>query len=183
MCRACRSLASPGSEAAPSTTMATLRFRSKMILSQKVCAGRIRTNVPTPGYNIQSLFRILPQHTVALRCAKSLELPQNGFLRGNQDSPPSSAGLDSALVYRICPLCTGVFGPFSARDATSINEGGRECRGENSAVAAGDLEPTAAEPSGTIRYLRAARRSPRRWQVSARRGQAPAALPMRWRRR
>ena len=34
--------------------------------------------------HIQSLFRILPQHTVALRCAKSLELPQNGFLRGNQ---------------------------------------------------------------------------------------------------
>ena len=57
-----------------------------LILSQKVCAGRIRTNVPTPGYNIQSLFRILPQHTVALRCAKSLELPQNGFLRGNQAS-------------------------------------------------------------------------------------------------
>ena len=55
-----------------------------MILSQKGCAGRSRTNVPTPGYNIQSLFRILPQHTVALRCAKSLELPQNGFLRGNQ---------------------------------------------------------------------------------------------------
>ena len=55
-----------------------------LILSLKVCAGRIRTNVPTPGYNIQSLFRILPQHTVALRCAKSLELPQNGFLRGNQ---------------------------------------------------------------------------------------------------
>ena len=54
-----------------------------LILSQKVCAGRIRTNAPTPGYNIQSLFRILPQHTVALRCAKSLELPQNGFLRGN----------------------------------------------------------------------------------------------------
>ena len=57
-----------------------------LILSQKVCAGRSRTNVPTPGYNIQSLFRILPQHTVALRCAKSLELPQNGFLRGNQHS-------------------------------------------------------------------------------------------------
>ena len=57
-----------------------------MILSQKVCAGRSRTNVPTSGYNIQSLFRILPQHTVALRCAKSLELPQNGFLRGNQSS-------------------------------------------------------------------------------------------------
>ena len=56
----------------------------RLILSQKVCAGRSRTNVPTPGYNIQSLFRILPQHTVALRCAKSLELPQNGFLRGNQ---------------------------------------------------------------------------------------------------
>ncbi len=55
-----------------------------MILSQKVCVGRIRTNVPTSGYNIQSLFRILPQHTVSLRCAKSLELPQNGFLRGNQ---------------------------------------------------------------------------------------------------
>ena len=36
------------------------------------------------GRNIQSLFRILPQHTVALRCAKSLELPQNGFLRRNQ---------------------------------------------------------------------------------------------------
>ena len=57
----------------------------ELILSQKVCAGRIRTNAPTPGYNIQSLFRILPQHTVALRCAKSLELPQNGFLRGNQE--------------------------------------------------------------------------------------------------
>ena len=55
-----------------------------MILSPKVCAGRNRTNVPTPGYNIQPLFRILPQHTVALRCAKPLELPQNGFLRGNQ---------------------------------------------------------------------------------------------------
>ena len=40
--------------------------------------------MPTPGYDIQSLFRIQPQHTVALRCAKSLELPQNGFLRGNQ---------------------------------------------------------------------------------------------------
>ncbi len=39
-----------------------------------------------PGYNIQSLFRVLPQHTVARRCAKSLELPQNGFLRGNQVS-------------------------------------------------------------------------------------------------
>ena len=37
-----------------------------------------------PGYNIQSLFRVLPQHTVSLRCAKALELPQNGFLRGNQ---------------------------------------------------------------------------------------------------
>ena len=32
---------------------------------------------------IQSLFHILAQHTVALKCAKSLELPQNGFLRGN----------------------------------------------------------------------------------------------------
>ena len=61
-----------------------IRETSTLILSQKVCAGRIRTNVPTPGYNIQPLFRILPQHTVALRCAKSLELPQNGFLRGNQ---------------------------------------------------------------------------------------------------
>ena len=38
-----------------------------------------------PGYNIQSLFRVLPQHTVALTCAKALELPQNGFLRGNQE--------------------------------------------------------------------------------------------------
>ena len=62
-----------------------------LILSQKVCAGRSRTNVPTPGYNIQSLFRILPQHTVALRCAKSLELPQNGFLRGNQPWHPGTA--------------------------------------------------------------------------------------------
>ena len=44
----------------------------------EVCVGRIRTNVPTPGYNIQSLFRTLPQHTVALRCAKSLELPGQG---------------------------------------------------------------------------------------------------------
>ena len=37
-----------------------------------------------PEYNIQSLFRVLPQHTVALTCAKALELPQNGFLRENQ---------------------------------------------------------------------------------------------------
>ena len=58
----------------------------RLILSQKVCAGRIRTTVPLPGYNIQSLFRVLPQHTVALRCAKALELAQNGFLRGNQAS-------------------------------------------------------------------------------------------------
>ena len=47
-----------------------LRLSSRLILSQKVCAGRSRTNAPTPGYNIQPLFRILPQHTVALRCAK-----------------------------------------------------------------------------------------------------------------
>ncbi len=40
--------------------------------------------MPAPGYNIQSLFRILPQHTVARICAKLLELPQTGFLRGNQ---------------------------------------------------------------------------------------------------
>ena len=65
--------------------------KGTLILSQKVCAGRSRTNVPTPGYNIQSLFRILPQHTVALRCAKSLELPQNGFLRGNQPSETLSS--------------------------------------------------------------------------------------------
>ena len=32
---------------------------------------------------MQSLFRILLVHTVSLRCANSLELPQNGFLRGN----------------------------------------------------------------------------------------------------
>ena len=69
---------------APEATPHMAQVRAKLILSQKVCAGRIRTNVPTPGYNIQSLFRILPQHTVALKCAKSLELPQNGFLRGNQ---------------------------------------------------------------------------------------------------
>ena len=41
--------------------------------------------MPAPGYHIQSLFRILAQHAVALKCAKSLELPQNGFLRGNQE--------------------------------------------------------------------------------------------------
>ena len=58
-------------------------FREPIIDSLvKVCVGRIRTNVPTPGYNIQSLFRTLPQHTVARRCAKSLELPQNGFYEG-----------------------------------------------------------------------------------------------------
>ena len=44
--------------------------------------------MPFPGYNIQSLFRVLPQHTVALRCATALELPQNGFLRGNQSCDP-----------------------------------------------------------------------------------------------
>ena len=43
--------------------------------------------MPLPGYNIQSLFRVLPQHTVARRCTKALELPQNGFLRGNQGLP------------------------------------------------------------------------------------------------
>ena len=32
--------------------------------------------------HIQSLFRILAQHGVALKCAKSLELPQNGFYEG-----------------------------------------------------------------------------------------------------
>ena len=31
---------------------------------------------------------MLAQHIVALKCATSLELPQNGFLRGNQDLPP-----------------------------------------------------------------------------------------------
>ena len=46
-----------------------------------------------PGYNIQSLFRVLPQHTVALTCAKALELPQNGFLRGNQDYPDVPSGI------------------------------------------------------------------------------------------
>ena len=67
-------------EASDDSTLVKLDFSRK-----KVCAGRIRTTVPTPGYNIQSLFRILAQHTVALKCAKSLELPQNGFLRENQD--------------------------------------------------------------------------------------------------
>ena len=74
---------SPRSDFHQGQTRAALSLQA-LILSQKVCAGRNRTNVPTPGYNIQSLFRTLPQHTVALRCAKSLELPQNGFLRGNQ---------------------------------------------------------------------------------------------------
>ena len=66
---------------------------------------RYRTNdysvpvayVPTPGYNIQSLFRTLPQHTVARRCAKSLELPQTGFLRGNQTLPRSSTTSSPSL--------------------------------------------------------------------------------------
>ena len=44
----------------------------------------LEQTVPLPGYNIQSLFHVLPQHTVALTCAKALKLPQNGFLRGNQ---------------------------------------------------------------------------------------------------
>ena len=39
----------------------------------------------------------LPQHTVALTCAKALELPQNGFLRGNQASDHRRTGL-RALV-------------------------------------------------------------------------------------
>ena len=53
--------------------------------------------MPTPGYNIQSLFRTLPQHTVARRCAKSLELPQNGFLRGNQPYVLGDLTIDYAL--------------------------------------------------------------------------------------
>ena len=88
-----------GSTHSPRTVLTTprrsYRFQlteATLILSQKVCASRIRTNVPTPGYNIQSLFRILAQHTVALRCAESLELPQNGFLRGNQPSLQCSRG-------------------------------------------------------------------------------------------
>ena len=63
----------------------------------KVCAGRIRTTVPLPGYNIQSLFRVLPQHTVALTCAKALELPQNGFLRGNQSCQTRMAQPPAAM--------------------------------------------------------------------------------------
>ena len=42
---------------------------------------------PCLGTIYSSLFRVLPQHTVALTCAKALELPQNGFLRGNQVWP------------------------------------------------------------------------------------------------
>ena len=51
---------------------------------QRGCADMGSGELEPPGYNIQSLFRILPQHTVALRCVHSLELPQTGFLRGNQ---------------------------------------------------------------------------------------------------
>ena len=57
------------------------------------------------GYNIQPLFRILPQHTVALRCAKSLELPQNGFLRGNQPYVSGEQGRGSVYVGSVRFLC------------------------------------------------------------------------------
>ena len=56
---------------------AALSYRTDSRQPQSVSAMGI-----TPGYNIQSLFRILPQHTVARRCAKSLDLPQNGFCEG-----------------------------------------------------------------------------------------------------
>ena len=51
-------------------------------------------------------YRILPQHTVALRRAKSLELPQNGFLRGNQGSwhaCPSVCDRYSTTIWPVMP--------------------------------------------------------------------------------
>ena len=59
--------------------------------------AELETNVPAPGYNIQSLFRA--QHTVALRCAESLELPQNGFLRGNHALAVPSRDPEEAEQY------------------------------------------------------------------------------------
>ena len=71
--------------------------------------------MPLPGYNIQSLFRVLPQHTVALRCAKALELPQNGFLRGNQtwlSRPPDlDASQRGVQWYGFAPPRWYVFSP------------------------------------------------------------------------
>ena len=74
---------SSGNAVAAPTATSTMTMIDSLVKS--LCRLNYRTNVPTPGYNIQSLFRTLPQHTVARRCAKSLELPQNGFLRGNHD--------------------------------------------------------------------------------------------------
>ena len=104
-----------------------------LILSQKVCASRIRTNVPTPGYNIQSLFRILAQHTVALRCAESLELPQNGFLQGNQTCLPDSkvsTGLEissqKSRLYKVTRLFCEYGNPsWSRRRMTTSSMGPR----------------------------------------------------------
>ena len=106
---------------------------SRLILSQKVCAGRSRTNVPTPGYNIQSLFRILPQHTVALRCAKSLELPQNGFLRGNQGSDCLGSGLVSVSVIADGRRARGTRQSNSPQRGRLTRTAGSCCRGPGSA--------------------------------------------------
>ena len=55
---------------------------------------------------MQSLFRTLPQHTVARRCAKSLELPQNGFLRGNQRwASDRNSGLLASLIGCTSATC------------------------------------------------------------------------------
>ena len=81
-----------------------------------------------PGYNIQPLFRILAQHTVALKCAKSLELPQNGFLRGNQDCIRDELGqnqLESVLERRIlegdgAPWEVSIYRCLEPNDARSL---------------------------------------------------------------
>ena len=124
--------------------MSHLQVRAaRLILSQKVCAGRSRTNAPTPGYNIQPLFRILPQHTVALRCAKSLELPQNGFLRGNQGCQvrgsrrPTCPGRYSHMrTYPVRDCGRPTYPACSSGTLTcpTPNSGVRTCLGRSSAI-------------------------------------------------
>ena len=51
----------------------------------------------------QPLFRILAQHTVALRCAESLELPQTGFYEGIKfelDTTSATVGESPGRVHR-----------------------------------------------------------------------------------
>ena len=90
-------------------------------------------------YNIQSLFRVLPQHTVALRCAKALELPQNGFLRGNQGLAPTTSGTP-------CRLEATVAGMAGCKPApTPVGSG---CR-ERMVVGVTGLEPATSSSQTT----------------------------------